>query len=199
MPRKNENLIMQTVGEEIVVLNKETNSVHCLDSLASAVFQSCDEHLSIESAAKRVGVTESVVQDKLSGLAELGLVEGQMGRRDFCAHGGAASVLVACSVLLPSPAAAQSSCSPCDALAGCLIGACPCGSPCDTGTGCTKACVRCFDVVTDVEFDPTLAFCCSPGVGSGLDCNSAATDPGSCASAKTLAQGNGKGFYCCCP
>lgn len=209
MPAARRDTLSQQVGEELLVHLSATGQAHCLQPKVAFVFLRCDGMAPRRQVEKELAEyfqldpTNQEVDELIDILHESGLLEesSTLERREVLL-GGAKAVAAGLitTVALSSPAAAQS-CSSCDALAGCAIATCPCSAPCNTGTGCNKVCVRCFDVTTDLEFNSTLAFCCSAGVGSVGDCFSAATDasPGGCANAKTLAQTNGKGFYCCCP
>ena len=89
------------------------DQVHCLDSIAAAVYRACDG-LSVAQIASATGLEESVVAANLAALVERRLVDAVpansgTGRRSFLVGvAGAAVAAGVWTIAAPSPAMAAS-------------------------------------------------------------------------------------------
>src|SRR3954452_9700384 len=78
---RSEGLLVQSVGEETVIYDRETKVAHCLKPLAAIVFGSSDGRTTVGAIAKlsseRLGktVSETDVADAVSQLDDLGLLQ----------------------------------------------------------------------------------------------------------------------------
>ena len=128
---RNEGLLIEHVGDEIVAYDSATKEAHCLTPLAAAVFSLCDGQTDAagmaRQASERLGEpfdTERVL-DALSQLEERHLLEsGGVSRRDVLRKGAVAGGVVVAAPLISSvfapPALASAShtcanllCCPC--------------------------------------------------------------------------------------
>ena len=146
---RNHELLVESVGNEIVVYDALTDRAHCLNSLASAVWVQCDGRTSVEALASSVSAvltTDLSVDEIRSALIQLHqadlLVDGSplsatrpgLTRRSFLKRAGAAAALGASlpmivSIVAPTAAAAASS-------PACL----PAASVCQPGLGHPQCC-----------------------------------------------------------
>lgn len=121
---RSDRLLTETVGDELVIFDGETNEAHALKPLAAAVFAAADGHTSISQlavvASARLGeeVEVSQVDAALTELEDAGLLleseASGISRRHLLQVGGAvaAGALVS-SALVPAVAAASTtSCLP---------------------------------------------------------------------------------------
>jgi PqqD family protein of HPr-rel-A system len=116
------DLVTEQVGDELVVYDSMSKQAHCLNPLATAIFQAADGETSaadlaaIASRAVNEPVDVPAVEQALEVLAERGLVSlggGGVSRRSFiqrsAAAGGAAfGATLVTSVLTPAYGAAAS-------------------------------------------------------------------------------------------
>jgi len=80
-PGRREGLIVETLGDELLVYDSDTNRAHSLNAVAAAVWEECDGARSADAVAQAVGVTEDEVWRALTQLDERGLLEGELPRR----------------------------------------------------------------------------------------------------------------------
>jgi hypothetical protein len=144
---RREGLIVETLGDELLVYDTDTGRAHSLNPVAAAVWQECDGARSAAAIAATVGVTEDEVWRALTQLDERGLLEGELPRRmsgpEYSRRQamrrvgliGASAALTAPlvkSIVVPTAAQAGAS-------ASCVTINNPCGTPvgeagCDTMT-----------------------------------------------------------------
>lgn len=111
------HLIVQELGDELVIFNRETKTAHMLNPEAAAVYRAAAGGTSIEDLA---GVIEGGNAEQrvaaatlaISELATVGVVDGTLppvSRRSLLRTiGAAAAVPTVISILAPTPAAAAS-------------------------------------------------------------------------------------------
>ena len=147
MARK-EGLVVQSVDEEILVYDLETNKAFCLNSTSKAIWNACDGEHTISEIARVVEdrlnekVETKVVRFALDQLEKEGLVTGyspekgnQVTRRaaiQRLALSSAVALPVVASLIAPPAYMAQSGCVP----AAMNPPGCPCTMPSD----CTSSC-----------------------------------------------------------
>jgi hypothetical protein len=123
---RSEQLLVESVGEELVLYDVDKDEAHCLNPLAATVFAACDGSndtaLLAQLAADRLQrpVSPEDVDNVLAQLDEKALLtvaaprrEGGMSRRGFVRRAalvGAAAVPVVASVAAPRNAWAVASC-----------------------------------------------------------------------------------------
>lgn len=139
-----EGLIIQPMGNELVVYDSSSKQAHNLNATAAKIWKLCDGKRSIAEIAQIAGrelkqpVSEQVVWYALSKLEEFGLLEASMSvpsslagisRREFLTKFAiaAAVVPVVKTIKVPGPAQASSSTR--------------CGDPCDSSTVCESPCI----------------------------------------------------------
>lgn len=156
-------LVVEDVGDEVVVYDLVSDRAHCLNGIAARVWKRCDGETTPEAIARAVGreldadVDPEVVHCALRQLRASGLLEegtaGKRGlsRRDLARrlalYGGLAVLVpVVSSIVAPTPAEAA---SPCAKAANCGSSA---GADCSSG--CNGRCIcsggQCLSNGTDV-------------------------------------------------
>lgn len=162
-------LIIESLGEEMVVFDRKSNKAHLLDARAAAVFRaSADGALLSDleplmgefAGAKRTALTALAVKEleRVGLVVTSGEVETGMSRRAILKSlGSAATLPLVVSILAPTPAAAASTGQNCSSAADCN------GGDCSMGT------CLCLEVGGSTM---SQTKCCAAGTGAiGDDCN----------------------------
>jgi hypothetical protein len=150
LPRAREDgLLEERVGEELLIYDKNSHTAHCLSPLAACVWWHCDGELDVTELALHVGASENVVADALHALREKDLLDDEpqpmhstapgISRREAISRGaryGAAAVTVP---LIVSATAATPAMASSGEVAGCEpnkgTNCCTCADgECFTGT-----------------------------------------------------------------
>lgn len=150
---REEGLIVEPLGDELLVYDERTHKSHCLNRAAALVWKGCDGRSTAGEIARRVGaelnaeVEESLVWMALEDLGKRGLLTakaarpaafGRISRRDLIRRAGAAAVLipVIATITAPTAYAAVSCAGSCNPQAQ----DCPAGCFC-SGSGTSGTCV----------------------------------------------------------
>ena len=144
---RTEGLVVEEIGDELLVYDLNTDEAHSLDPAAAAIWRACDGTATVAGIATRLNLDDAAVQATLKHLGELNLLAGEVpavtvthSRRAVLRRGlvagaaGAVAVPVIHSIVAPAPAHAQSS-SLCSFSSECTSGCC-----CMVGTGSTGFC-----------------------------------------------------------
>jgi len=140
LPERKADLLVQKVGEELIVYDRVSHQAHSLNRTASVVFEKLDGKRPLESVAKDLGKVlgrapqKALVDATVNELASAGLLrEGSSLPRRSVLRGLAAGLLpVVASITVPSAAAAASCLPDGDS---CVYGADCCGLSCvDVGS-----------------------------------------------------------------
>lgn len=180
------DVIIQEIGDELLVYHAAFERACALDPISSTVFRACDGQTPYQEFKQKVGWSDEVIQLALEQLwkADL-LLEDPASfvtptRREVVLGLSAAALPVVTSLILPLPSAAASAPIP-------LLGACPSGTNCEAGLTCKN----CFG-------------CPAAPAGSSLTCcqnsNTVARGPGLTPSATCLTPtvcGIGAAQQCC--
>lgn len=76
LPRaRQDDLLVDGVGDELVIYDQNTHTAHCLSPLAANVWRHCDGERDVTRLAELAGVSESVVANALYELREKGLLD----------------------------------------------------------------------------------------------------------------------------
>jgi hypothetical protein len=137
---RSEGLIIEELGDEVLVYDSNSDIAHCLSPDAARVWQHCDGSTSIETLTVQAGLSAERVEDALHELERCDLLEqpptlGADGhtRRELTMRlakvsAAAAAMPLIVSVAAPAPAMAAS-------IAFCAQFS---SGNCGTATGCTK-------------------------------------------------------------
>jgi hypothetical protein len=68
-------LVVETVGDEVIVIDQDSGRAHCLSGLAAAIWERCDGTHDVTRLATYSGVDAERVEATLAELDELGLLE----------------------------------------------------------------------------------------------------------------------------
>ena len=183
---RKENLIVEELGDELLVYDLTSDKVHCLTPLAAQVWRACDG-ADRAALSARLTLSDDEVERAVSELDQSGLLasapstngasNGGMSRRDFglrISKVAAATASLPLVLTIPAPAIAQSStleefCEAIPASNGCgncndggtAGGTCCC---CNPGGGSLKRCAasqaHCDELLPGAnctEVDPRLA------------------------------------------
>jgi Coenzyme PQQ synthesis protein D (PqqD) len=138
-------LVVEQLGDELLVFDSRTGEAHALSPLASSVFERCDGRTSFTEVAAEVGIPQADLLEVLEQLQERGLLEASptpagLSRREavrraaLIGAGAAAAAPLIKSILVPTPAEALSVCQatkllgePCAATCECVVGCCCAG------------------------------------------------------------------------
>jgi hypothetical protein len=119
---RSEGLLIERVGDELVVYDTTTNEAHALKPLAAGVFEAADGSTSVagislaaatslERDVSVADVQEALVELDRVGLLELSESGGGISRRRLLQVGGAAAAgVMVTSALVPAFAAASTTC-----------------------------------------------------------------------------------------
>ena len=140
-----DGLLVEQVGDEVVVYDTDSKEAHCLSPLAAAVFNHCDGQTRVDHlpAAVSASLGETVdaerVGDALVQLEERKLLAAPVAtragvsrrdllRRTAAVGAAAAAVPLIVSIVAPTPAAAQT--RTCGQITCCPCGTGATGQPC---------------------------------------------------------------------
>jgi Coenzyme PQQ synthesis protein D (PqqD) len=160
---RSEDLLIEAVGDELLVCDSENNRAHSLNAFAARVWEACDGETTADQLVDKLDSDRDSVAHALAELADCELLErngplvvagnGGMTRRDLglrTAKIGAAAAII--SVALPvaeaaaTPTPAQCllytdlDCDNCKTICGC----CCCGQA--GGGGTEPACKTCYTI-----------------------------------------------------
>ncbi|HEV3045753.1 MAG TPA: hypothetical protein VGY13_00190 [Solirubrobacteraceae bacterium] len=75
LPRaRQDGLLEETVGEELLLYDRDSHTAHCLSPIAACVWRHCDGEHDLTGLAQLVGASESLVADALNQLREKDLL-----------------------------------------------------------------------------------------------------------------------------
>jgi hypothetical protein len=75
LPRaRRDGLLEETVGEELLLYDRDSHTAHCLSPIAACIWRHCDGEQDITELAELAGVSESLVADALHELREKDLL-----------------------------------------------------------------------------------------------------------------------------
>jgi hypothetical protein len=78
LPRaRKDGLLEETVGEELLLYDRDSHTAHCLSPLAACVWRHCDGERDVTKLAELTGVSESLVADALRELREKDLLAAE--------------------------------------------------------------------------------------------------------------------------
>lgn len=157
------DIVMQTLGKEVLIYDLDTHKAHCLNETSAAVYQACDGKTFVSeisfllSKQLKSPVTEDFVWLALDGLKKENLIGNEveismpfegLSRREVIRKVGLASMIalpVSSSLTAPTAAHAASAGAngaTCTTDAGCINGCCV-NNTCSAGSlGANRACTR---------------------------------------------------------
>jgi hypothetical protein len=78
LPRaRKDGLLEETVGEELLLYDRDSHTAHCLSPIAAAVWRHCDGEHNTTELARLTGASESLVADALHELREKDLLAAE--------------------------------------------------------------------------------------------------------------------------
>jgi hypothetical protein len=148
LPRaRKDDLLEETVGEELLLYDRDSHIAHCLSPVAACVWRHCDGERDATELAELAGVSESLVVDALHELREKDLLDAEpalvqstvpgISRREAIGRvarvaGAAAGASLIVSATAATPAMASSSPLECKTVIGASTSCCGCGKKCET-------------------------------------------------------------------
>jgi hypothetical protein len=114
---RTERIVVDRVGDEVLVYDLDSDRAHSLDAVAAAIWRGCDGESAVATLAAQADVSEEVAWSTLDHLAEIDLLAEPLGvssghsRRALLRRGliagaaGVAAVPVIKSIVAPDPAA----------------------------------------------------------------------------------------------
>lgn len=106
------DLLIEDLGEELVLFDTRRNEAHALDAGASAVWRACDGRRSPAQIAEHCGLDETVVELTLPRLAACDLLANAVSRRTMLRRvaltGAVVGLPLVTSIAVPNAAAAAS-------------------------------------------------------------------------------------------
>lgn len=115
LPRAREDgLLVEVVGEELLLYDRDSNTAHCLSPIAACVWRHCDGARTVTELAGLAGVSEGLVADALYELREKELMDVEplegsaprVSRREAIVRGARVSAAAATGALIVSAVAA---------------------------------------------------------------------------------------------
>jgi len=116
-PKKSQSLHVENLNDELSVYDWQRQQMHSLNPTAASVFELCDGKTSPEKMAVKLDAPKELVWQSLAELDKAKLLEVEaekafwqkdISRRQFLKVGSAVAAAAIVSIMLPSPAAAQS-------------------------------------------------------------------------------------------
>jgi hypothetical protein len=78
LPRaRKDGLLLETLGEELLLYDRDSHTAHCLSPIAACVWRHCDGERDLTDLAVLAGVSESLVADALHELREKNLLDAE--------------------------------------------------------------------------------------------------------------------------
>jgi hypothetical protein len=78
LPRaRRDGLLEETVGEELLLYDRDSHTAHCLSPIAACVWRHCDGEHNATELAELAGASESIVADALHELREKHLLDAE--------------------------------------------------------------------------------------------------------------------------
>jgi hypothetical protein len=78
LPRaRRDDLLVETVGEELLLYDQNSHTAHCLNPIAGCVWRHCDGEHDITELARLAGASEHLVADALQELHEKDLLAAE--------------------------------------------------------------------------------------------------------------------------
>jgi hypothetical protein len=171
------DLIVDGIGDELLVYDTTSHRAHSLNNVGSAVWQACDGTRSPEEIAAHTGLDPAAVELALDNLADIDLISGHqrtgisrrtaLRRITVGAAGLAVALPIIRSLTAPTAAMAVSACTP-------------------HGDGCRgqTCCAGSYCAASGVSINPiTMSLVLNPGVcrtGTGKNASSVCTHLSSC-------------------
>ena len=176
-------LLVEELGEEVLVYDQRTDQVHCLSSAAQQVWRACDGETPVEELGSRLNLDSELVAHALGELEACGLLDedaaDSLTRREATGRlakigAAAAAAPLIYSIAAPAPAAAATlatcfatgACNAsltsgtCTATAGCVL--------CKVSGGKSNpSCNSCVPSDCAACTGPTLAAKCATVCGTG--------------------------------
>jgi hypothetical protein len=139
LPRaRQDGLLEETVGEELLLYDRDSHTAHCLTPIAACVWRRCDGEHDVTELAEFTGVSEDMVADALHELREKNLLvtEPQLmqstvpgvSRREaigraarYGAAAGGASLIASATAATPAMASSISKCIGEDVKTSCCV------------------------------------------------------------------------------
>lgn len=109
LPRaRRDDLLEETVGEELLLYDQSSHTAHCLSPIAACVWRHCDGERGLTELAELAGASESVVADALHELREKDLLDAEPARTQSTVSGFSRREVIARGVRYAAAAAAGS-------------------------------------------------------------------------------------------
>ncbi len=158
VPRaRQDGLLEETVGEELLLYDRDSHTAHCLSPVAACIWRRCDGGHDVSELVELSGASEELVADALRELREKDLLAAEPGLMESTAsgisrreaigrvarYGAAAAVPLIVSATAATPAMASSGEMECVAKPGTKKSCCKClDGTCSNGVGkeTLKAC-----------------------------------------------------------
>jgi hypothetical protein len=74
---RTDGLLEETVGEELLLYDRDSHTAHCLSPIAACVWRHCDGEHDVTELAELAGASESLVADALHELLEKDLLAAE--------------------------------------------------------------------------------------------------------------------------
>jgi hypothetical protein len=177
---RSEGLVVEELGDELLVYDLDTDAVHCLTPIAARVWRACDGTASTVALAQELGLSADELTGALAELdrcdllvspaIEVGVENGGLSRRDLglkVTKVAAATATVPLILSIAAPAAAQTQTQIEFCLAIPITKGC---GDCNQG-GSETPCCCCQKVggkSGEQQCSPDEAFCIKPVAQGGL-------------------------------
>jgi hypothetical protein len=165
---RQDGLLVETVGEELLLYDQNSHTAHCLSPIAACVWRHCDGERDVTELAQLAGVSKSLIADALHELREKDLLDAEsqlmqstvpdVSRREAIFRVARVGAAAAAAPLIVSATAA----TPAMAVSNVKCKGGSCVSPRENSTCCccekgcvTKSTIRsCATECSDASFGP---------------------------------------------
>jgi hypothetical protein len=154
---RKDGLLEETVGEELLLYDRDSHTAHCLSPIAAAVWRHCDGKRNVTELAELTGANQNLVANALQELREKDLLTAEptltqnpapgISRREAIgrvarigAAAAAAPLIVSATAATPAMASSgEEGCSNCRTEMGCCRNADAVCCCCNNGTAVTQS------------------------------------------------------------
>jgi len=192
---RSEDLIIEEIGDEVIVYDSNADTAHCLSPDAASVWRRCDGRTPIDGLAAQIGLSAERVETALDELERCALLEEPRAatghtRRDLSlklakvtAAAAAAPLIISVAAPTPAQAATRAFCAQfssgncgmetsggCSGSVGCCCCTPPLSRPFPVGSPCAVLETTNNQCKTCVPCDDQVASCVAGGHKAGTDC-----------------------------
>jgi hypothetical protein len=180
LPRaRQDGLLEETAGEELLLYDQESHTAHCLSPIAACVWRHCDGGRNVAKLAELAGATEDLVANALHELRDKDLLDAEPELMQSTISGISRREAIGRAARYGAAAAA-----------GSMIVSATAATPAMASSGEGTMCCQCYKNETEI-------CACRNGFATNFACNKfCETEPAGCTSGALVGTKCGPGNKC---